>query len=49
MTPIQGKSINPIMAGRDVIAQAPTGTGKTCAFGIPVIENIDADCDKVHA
>ncbi|MEG0319135.1 MAG: DEAD/DEAH box helicase, partial [Niameybacter sp.] len=49
MTPIQGKSINPIMAGRDVIAQAPTGTGKTCAFGIPVIENIDADCDKVQA
>ena len=49
MTPIQAKSIEPIMSGKDVIAQAPTGTGKTCAFGIPVIENIDVNCDKVQA
>ena len=29
-----------MMAGYDVIAKAPTGTGKTCAFGIPVAEHI---------
>lgn len=40
-TPIQSQSIVPILEGKDVIAQAPTGTGKTCAFGIPLIETID--------
>lgn len=40
-TPIQGKAIPPMLAGKDIIAQAPTGTGKTCAFGIPAIESID--------
>ena len=49
MTPIQAKSIDPIMDGKDVIAQAPTGTGKTCAFGIPVVERIDTNSDKVQA
>ena len=49
MTPIQAKSIDPIMDGKDVIAQAPTGTGKTCAFGIPVVERIDIESDKVQA
>ena len=49
MTPIQAKSIDPIMDGKDVIAQAPTGTGKTCAFGIPVVERIDTESDKVQA
>ncbi len=41
MTEIQEKTIPLMMAGRDVIAKAPTGTGKTCAFGIPVAEHID--------
>ena len=41
MTEVQQKAIPVMMAGRDVIAKAPTGTGKTCAFGIPVIEHID--------
>ena len=36
MTEIQEKTIPVMLAGRDVIAKAPTGTGKTCAFGIPV-------------
>ena len=42
MTEIQEKTIPVMLAGRDVIAKAPTGTGKTCAFGIPVAEHIDA-------
>ena len=40
MTEIQEKTIPVMMAGHDVIAKAPTGTGKTCAFGIPVAEHI---------
>lgn len=40
-TPIQAKAIPVILEGRDIIAQAPTGTGKTCAFGIPALEGID--------
>lgn len=40
MTEIQEKTIPVMMAGYDVIAKAPTGTGKTCAFGIPVAEHI---------
>ena len=43
MTEIQEKVIPVMMAGRDVIAKAPTGTGKTCAFGIPVIERIQKE------
>ena len=42
MTEVQEKTIPVMMAGHDVIAKAPTGTGKTCAFGIPIIERIDA-------
>lgn len=42
MTEIQEKTIPVMLAGRDVIAKAPTGTGKTCAFGIPVAEHINA-------
>lgn len=37
MTEVQEKTIPVMLAGRDVIAKAPTGTGKTCAFGIPVL------------
>jgi ATP-dependent RNA helicase DeaD len=40
-SPIQLQAIPPIMAGRDVIGQAQTGTGKTAAFGIPALEAID--------
>ncbi|WP_375445427.1 DEAD/DEAH box helicase [uncultured Fibrella sp.] len=40
-SPIQAEAIPPIMAGRDVIGQAQTGTGKTAAFGIPALELID--------
>ena len=41
MTEVQEKAIPVMLAGRDIIAKAPTGTGKTCAFGIPVAEHID--------
>lgn len=49
MTEIQSKAIPPILEGRDVIAKAPTGTGKTCAFGIPLIERIDPENPDIQA
>jgi len=39
--PIQAQAIIPLLEGRDVIGQAQTGTGKTAAFGIPMIERLD--------
>ena len=41
MTEVQEKAIPVMMSGREIIAKAPTGTGKTCAFGIPLIERAD--------
>jgi len=38
-TPIQVSTIPLIMNGRDIVGQAQTGTGKTAAFGIPIVEN----------
>jgi len=40
-TEIQAKAIPVMMEGKEMIAKAPTGTGKTCAFGIPILEKID--------
>jgi len=39
--PIQAQAITPLLAGKDVIGQAQTGTGKTAAFGIPMVERMD--------
>ena len=40
-SPIQVLTIPHILAGRDVIGQAQTGTGKTAAFGLPILETVD--------
>ena len=47
-TTIQAEAIPPFMEWKDVIAKAPTGTGKTFAFGIPMIEHIDAESEAVQ-
>ncbi len=47
-TTIQAQAIPEFMQWKDVIAKAPTGTGKTFAFGIPMIEHIDPDCGDVQ-
>ena len=47
-TTIQAKAIPEFMQWKDVIAKAPTGTGKTFAFGIPMIEHIDPKCEDVQ-
>ncbi len=48
-TPVQAGCIPPMMDWQDVIAKAPTGTGKTFAYGIPIIEHIDPKEDCVQA
>ena len=40
-TEVQARAIGPLRAGKDLIGQAQTGTGKTAAFGIPIIEKVD--------
>ncbi len=40
-TPVQAQAIPVLRAGRDLLAQAQTGTGKTAAFAIPIIESVD--------
>lgn len=49
MTDIQSKVIPVALDGVDIIGQAPTGTGKTVAFSIPVLNTIDANFNKVQA
>ncbi len=47
-TPIQSEAIPYILEGRDILGQAQTGTGKTCAFGIPIIDRTAADDGHVQ-
>ncbi|WP_412895662.1 DEAD/DEAH box helicase [Bacillus sp. 1P02SD] len=47
-TPIQSQTIPLALEGHDVIGQAQTGTGKTAAFGIPLIENVDVKDDNIQ-
>ncbi len=46
--PIQAQAIIPLLEGRDVIGQAQTGTGKTAAFGIPMIERISPEVSRIQ-
>ncbi len=48
-SPIQEQAIPPLLEGRDVIGQAQTGTGKTAAFGLPMIQQVDPADDEVQA
>ena len=49
MTPIQAQAIPVFLEGKDIIGQAQTGTGKTAAFGIPIIQNIDVSSKHLQA
>ena len=48
-TPIQSQAITKVMSGKDIIGQSQTGTGKTAAFGIPCLEMIDPDDQRLQA
>lgn len=49
VTPVQALTIPPMLLWKDIIAKAPTGTGKTFAFGIPIIEQIDTQNLQIQA
>ncbi|MDR2933168.1 MAG: DEAD/DEAH box helicase, partial [Oscillospiraceae bacterium] len=48
LTEIQEKAIPPMLEGHDIVAKAPTGTGKTCAFGIPLLMGLDCESNKTQ-
>jgi ATP-dependent RNA helicase DeaD len=48
-TPIQAQAIPELMNGHDVIGQAQTGSGKTAAFGLPMLENLDPQNEETQA
>jgi len=47
--PIQERSIGPLLAGKDLIGQARTGTGKTAAFSLPMLQGVDTKSHRVQA
>ena len=49
LSPIQAQAIPVILDGKDIIGQAQTGTGKTAAFGIPILEMIDTKNKSIQA
>ncbi|KRM92960.1 DEAD/DEAH box helicase [Liquorilactobacillus cacaonum] len=48
-TPIQAETIPLVLKGKDVIGQAQTGTGKTAAFGLPILNQIDTKVNEIQA
>ncbi|HSK93277.1 MAG TPA: DEAD/DEAH box helicase [Candidatus Angelobacter sp.] len=48
-TEVQARAIPPLREGKDLIGQAQTGTGKTAAFGIPIVEKIEPSSNHVQA
>jgi ATP-dependent RNA helicase DeaD len=48
-TPIQSRTIPPLLAGKDVLGQAQTGTGKTAAFALPIVERLDVSSRATQA
>src|SRR3954452_13524815 len=48
-TPVQAEAIPLLLAGRDVVAQALTGTGKTAAYAVPLVERIDVNRNEPQA
>ena len=48
-TPIQAQTIPLALAGKDVIGQAQTGTGKTAAFGLPILQQLDKKNKAIQA
>ncbi|MEE7566086.1 ATP-dependent RNA helicase DbpA, partial [Xanthomonas sp. Kuri4-3] len=49
LTPVQAQSLPPILQGLDVIAQAPTGSGKTAAFGLGLLQKLDPGTSRAQA
>ena len=49
MTPVQAQSLPPMLAGRDVMAQARTGSGKTAAFGLALLSQLRVEAFSVQA
>jgi ATP-dependent RNA helicase DeaD len=48
-TPIQSRTIPPLLAGSDLVGQAQTGTGKTAAFALPILQKLDTRKHQVQA
>src|SRR5215510_9538093 len=48
-TPIQTAGIPPVLAGRDLVGIAQTGTGKTAAFALPILQLLQARNERPHA
>ncbi len=48
-SPIQAQAIPVVLEGRDIIGQAQTGTGKTAAFGLPLLQKVDPKVKKLQA